>query len=238
MKDEFNRLFRAIFTNAEDCKKIIRHLAKRNYGYTREEIASATGLPLGGGLSDTLTALAESDFVLRYSPYGKGTGEYYKLIDNFCLFWLKHVEPHQEDATFVNDNYASDVMKGWRGVAFEQVCWQHIQQIKRGLGIEGVKTSVSTWNVKGNETKTGAQVDLLIMRDDNIVNLCEMKFSGSPYTIDKEEEAKMLHRVDLLKETLSSKQKVHLTLITTYGLLPGKHSGKVQKVLTCDDLFT
>jgi AAA+ ATPase superfamily predicted ATPase len=238
LKDEFNRLFRAIFTNAEDCKKIIRHLAKRNYGYTREEIASATGLPLGGGLSDTLTALAESDFILRYSPYGKGTGEYYKIIDNFCLFWLKHVEPHQEDATFFNDNCASDVMKGWHGVAFEQVCWQHIQQIKRALGIEGVKTSVSTWNVKGNETKTGAQVDLLIMRDDNIVNLCEMKFSGSPYTIDKEEEAKMLHRVDLLKETLSPKQKVHLTLITTYGLLPGKHSGKVQKVLTCDDLFT
>lgn len=238
LKDEFNRLFRAIFTNAEDCKKIIRHLAKRNYGYTREEIASATGLPLGGGLSDTLTALAESDFILRYSPYGKGTGEYYKLIDNFCLFWLKHVEPHQEDATFANDNFASDVMKGWRGVAFEQVCWQHIQQIKRGLGIEGVKTSVSSWNVKGQETKTGTQVDLLIMRDDNIVNLCEMKFSGSLYAIDHEEETKMLHRVDMLKETLSSKQKVHLTLITTYGLIPGKHSGKVQKVLTCDDLFT
>ena len=238
LKDEFNRLFRAIFTNAEDCKKIIRHLAKRNYGYTREEIASATGLPLGGGLSDTLTALAESDFILRYSPYGKGTGEYYKLIDNFCLFWLKHVEPHQEDATFANDNFASDVMKGWRGVAFEQVCWQHIQQIKRGLGIEGVKTSVSSWNVKGQETKTGTQVDLLIMRDDNIVNLCEMKFSGSLYAIDHEEETKMLHRVDMLKKTLSSKQKVHLTLITTYGLIPGKHSGKVQKVLTCDDLFT
>ena len=238
LKDEFNRLFRAIFTNAEDCKKIIRHLAKRNYGYTREEIASATGLPLGGGLSDTLTALAESDFILRYSPYGKGTGEYYKLIDNFCLFWLKQVEPHQEDATFAHDNFASDVMKGWRGVAFEQVCWQHIQQIKRGLGIEGVKTSVSSWNVKGQETKTGTQVDLLIMRDDNIVNLCEMKFSGSLYAIDHEEETKMLHRVDMLKKTLSSKQKVHLTLITTYGLIPGKHSGKVQKVLTCDDLFT
>jgi AAA+ ATPase superfamily predicted ATPase len=238
LNDEFNRLFRAIFTNSEDCKKIIRCLAKRNYGFTREEIASATGLPLGGGLSDTLTALAESDFIVRYSPYGKGTGEYYKLIDNFCLFWLKYVEPNQEDATFVNDNFASDVMKGWRGVAFEQVCWQHIQQIKRGLGIEGVKSSISAWNVKGDDQKAGAQVDLLIMRDDNIVNLCEMKFSGSPYAIDIEEEAKMLHRVDMLKETLSAKQRVHLTLITTFGLLHGKHSGKVQKVVIGDDLFT
>ena len=80
-------------------------------------------------------------------------------------------------------------------------------------------------------------MDLLIIRADNIVNLCEMKFCDSPYSIDKEEETKMLHRENLLKETLSSKQKVHLTLITTYGLVQGKHSGKVQRVVTCDDLF-
>ena len=237
LKDEFNRLFRAIFTNAEDCKKVIRHLATRNYGFTREEIASVTGLPLGGGLSDTLAALAESDFIMRYSPYGKGTGEYYKLIDNFCLFWVKYVEPNQNDATFINDNFTSDVMRGWRGVAFEQDCWQHITQIKRALEIGGVKSSVSAWNVKGDESKAGAQVDMLIIRDDNIVNLCEMKFHGSPYSIDKEDETKMLHRVELLKESLSTKQKVHLTLITTYGVVQGKHSGKVQKVVTCDDLF-
>ena len=127
-------------------------------------------------MSDTLTALAESDFILRYSPYGKGTGEYYKLIDNFCLFWLKHVEPNQDNDSYFNDNFTSDIMKAWKGVAFEQVCWQHITQIKRALEIGGVKSSVSAWNIAGTETKTGAQVDLLINRNDNIVNLCEMKF--------------------------------------------------------------
>ena len=238
LKDEFNRLFKAIFTNSEDCKKIIRHLATRNYGYTREEIASATGLPLGGGLSDTLSVLAESDFIMRYSPYGKGTGEYYKLIDNFCLFWLKYVERNQEDDTFVNDNFTSNVMKAWRGIAFEQVCWQHVTQIKRALGIDGVKTSISAWNVPGTEQKAGVQIDLLILRDDNVVNMCEMKFSSSSYTVDKEEEVKMLNRLECLKETLSARQTVHLTLITTIGLTHGKHSGKIQKVVTIDDLFT
>lgn len=238
LKDEFNRLFKAIFTNAEDCKQIIRLLATRNYGFTREEIATSTGLPLGGGLSDTLTALAESDFIMRYSPYGKGTGEYYKLIDCFCLFWLKYVEPNQNDAAYINDNFTSSIMKGWRGVAFEQVCWQHVAQIKRALEIGGVKTSLSAWNLPGNEDNAGAQVDLLIMRADNIVNLCEMKFYSSEYSIDKDEESKLLHRVEMLKETLSDKQRVHLTLITTFGLTYGKHSGKVQKVIVCDDLFT
>ena len=238
LKDEFNRLFKAIFTNAEDCKQIIRLLATRNYGFTREEIATSTGLPLGGGLSDTLTALAESDFIMRYSPYGKGTGEYYKLIDCFCLFWLKYVEPNQNDAAYINDNFTSSIMKGWRGVAFEQVCWQHVAQIKRALEIGGVKTSLSAWNLPGNEDNAGAQVDLLIMRADNIVNLCEMKFYSSEYSIDKDEESKLLHRVEMLKETLSDKQRVHLTLITTFGLTYGKHSGKVQKAIVCDDLFT
>ena len=238
LKDEFNRLFKAIFTNAEDCKQIIRLLATRNYGFTREEIATSTGLPLGGGLSDTLTALAESDFIMRYSPYGKGTGEYYKLIDCFCLFWLKYVEPNQNDAAYINDNFTSSIMKGWRGVAFEQVCWQHVAQIKRALEIGGVKTSLSAWNLPGNEDNAGAQLDLLIKRADNIVNLCEMKFYSSEYSIDKDEESKLLHRVEMLKETLSDKQRVHLTLITTFGLTYGKHSGKVQKVIVCDDLFT
>lgn len=238
LKDEFNRLFKAIFTNSRDCKKVIRLLATRNYGFTREEIAAATGLPLGGGLSDTLSTLAESDFIMRYRPYGKGTGEYYKLIDNFCLFWLKHVEPNHENVSFWVDNYASDIMKSWRGVAFEHVCWQHISQLKRALEIGGVKTSVSAWSVPGTEHKAGTQIDLLIMRDDNIVNLCEMKFYRSPYSIDKEEEAKMLYRVEMLKESLSVKQSVHLTLITIFGLVQGKHSGKVQKVITIDELFT
>lgn len=238
LKDEFNRLFKAIFTNAEDCKQIIRLLVTRNYGFTREEIATSTGLPLGGGLSDTLTALAENDFIMRYSPYGKGTGEYYKLIDCFCLFWLKYVEPNQNDAAYINDNFTSSIMKGWRGVAFEQVCWQHVAQIKRALEIGGVKTSLSAWNLPGNEDNAGAQVDLLIKRADNIVNLCEMKFYSSEYSIDKDEESKLLHRVEMLKETLSDKQRVHLTLITTFDLTYGKHSGKVQKVIACDDLFT
>ncbi len=237
LMDEFNRLFRAIFTNADDCKKIIRYLATRNYGFTREEIATATSLPLGGGLTDTLTSLVESDFIIRYSPYGKGTSIYYKLVDNFCLFWLKYVEPNQKFASFMNDNATSGIMKYWRGVAFEQVCWQHIPQIKRALEIGGVRSSISALNQRGDDEVEGTQIDMLIIRDDNIVNLCEMKFSSSPYSIDKEEEQKLLHRVETLKTTLSSRKTVHLTLVTTYGIVPGKHSGKIQEVVVADDLF-
>lgn len=89
--DEFNRLFAAIFNNPEDCKKIVRVLSKRHFGFTREEISRETGIFYGGGLSNMLSALTESDFVVRYTPLGIGI-EYYKLIDNFCLLWLKYVD--------------------------------------------------------------------------------------------------------------------------------------------------
>ena len=238
LKDEFNRLFNAIFGNPEDCKKIVRLLATRHTGFSREEIAKATGLPLGGGLSGTLAALSESDFIIRYVPYGRpGNMEYYKLTDNFCLFWLKYVEPNISDISFMTDNATSDIMRSWRGVAFEEACWQHIPQIKRALGIGGVKSSLSAWSVRGDDEKEGAQIDLLIIRADNVVNLCEMKFTGGEYSISKEEESKLRNRIDALKKTLNARQTVHLTMITTYGVAYGKHSGIVQKQIVMDDLF-
>lgn len=238
LKDEFNRLFNAIFGNHEDCKKIIRLLATRHCGFTREEISKATGLPLGGGLSATLAALSESDFIMRYVPYGQPDKvEHYKLIDNFCLFWLKYVEPHRSDSEFMTDNITTDVMHSWKGVAFEEVCWQHGTQIKRALEIGGVKSSMSAWRVKGDDENDGAQIDLLIKRADNVVNLCEMKFTAGEYIVSKEEESKLRHRIDMLSKTLSRRQTIHLTMITTYGVSYGKHSGIVQKQVVLDDLF-
>ena len=238
LKDEFNRLFSAIFDNAKSCKKIVRLLATRHSGFTREEIATKTGLPLGGGLSEMLKALAESDFILRYVPYGQpGKVEHYKLMDSFCLFWLKYVEPNLSDATFMADHMASDIMKSWRGVAFEEVCWQHIPQMLKALEIGGVKSTVSAWAIKGDDTQAGAQIDLLIKRADNVVNLCEMKFASTPYTIDKEEAEKLQVRIESLKETLRAKQTVHLTMVTTFGITYGKHSGMVQRQVLLDDLF-
>lgn len=238
LSDEFNRLFNAIFGNPQDCKKIVRCLATRHAGFTREEIAKETHLPLGGGLTETLMALIESDFIIRYSPYGKpGKTMYYKLTDNFCLFWLKYVEPHKDNGSFMTDNAASDILKSWRGVAFEEICWQHIPQMKHALGISGVKSTVSAWSVRGDDMKEGIQIDMLIVRDDNVVNLCEMKFASDTYHISKEEEARLRNRIETLRSTLTAKQTIHLTMVTTYGVAYGKHSGIVQKQISMDDLF-
>jgi hypothetical protein len=105
------------------------------------------------------------------------------------------------------------------------------------LEIGGVKSTFSAWAVKGNDGHTGAQIDLLISRADNVVNLCEMKFASTPYIIEKDGADKLQIRIESLKETLTAKQTVHLTMVTTYGVAYGKHSGIVQKQVTMDDLF-
>jgi len=136
----------------------------------------------------------------------------------------------------MTDNMTAKIMENWRGVAFEEVCFQHIAQIRRALEIGGVESKISALNVKGGET-SGAQIDLLIIRADNVVNLCEMKFASSPYEIDKDESAKLRHRIETLKTTLSPKQTIHLTMITTYGVKFNMHSGIVQRQVKLEDLF-
>ncbi len=238
LHDEYNRLFAAIFNNPEESKKVVNLLATRHTGFTREEISHLADIPIGGGLSCTLAALVESDFIMRYTPYRKPkTTVCYKLIDNFCLFWLKYVKPNVHNANFINDNCTSDIMRAWHGIAFEEVCWQHIEQIKQALGISGVQTSLSAWSVRGDDGKDGVLIDLLIARNDNVVNLCEMKFSNTQYTIRKDEDMHLRRRIEALKSTLSPKQTIHLTMITTYGVATGKYNGIVQKEVCMEDLF-
>ena len=64
-----------------------------------------------------------------------------------------------------------------------------------------------------------------------------MKFTSSLYPINKDEADKLQIRIESLKKTLTAKQTVHLTMVTTYGVAYGKHSGIVQKQVTMDDLF-
>jgi len=235
-KEEFRRLFGTIFSDPETCINIVRFLSTRHYGYTRDEICKGVGVHSGSGISNNLSALVESDFVFKYVPFGlPNNKQHYKLSDNFCLFWLKHVEKRLHDASFMVDNTSSEIMSAWKGIAFEEVCWNHVEQIKQSLRIQGVKSSFSAWNVRENES--GSQIDLIIDRSDNVVNLCELKFAGEEYTIDADEDMKLRKRVDSLRQILSPRKTIHLTMVTTYGVSKGKYSGSVQRSVTMDDLF-
>ena len=128
-------------------------------------------------------------------------------------------------------------MNTWYGIAFEALCWNHIAQIKRALGIPSVHTEEFSWRVEGSKEEKGAQIDLLIRRADNIINLCEMKFCVGDYAFDKSEEAALRNKIATYQRITGCKESMHPTLITTYGLQQNLHSSIIQTTITADDLF-
>lgn len=240
LKKEFERLFASLFPKPTNYRKIISLLATRHKGFTRDEITKATGIQKGGGLSKMLAALEASDFISRYVPFGVSKREeHYKLTDNFCLFHEKFLAGNEiTDTDFWEKNQNSQKLSAWKGIAFEEVCLAHIQQIKNALGIGAITSRESAWSIKGDKENDGTQIDLLIDRDDNIVNLCEMKFLKDKFTINKSYDEKLRSRTQMLIDRLPKRATVHLTLITSYGLKYNEYSGEIQKLLTLDSLFT
>ena len=218
-------------------KKIVTLLFARNAGYTRREIVEKLGISDGGTLSQYLNALISSDFVIKYIPFGKGKKEHYKLIDPFCMFYLRFVDKKKRlDENFWQHNISSQQVVSWRGFAYENVCFNHISQIKKALGISGVITTHSAWSKRSDDTD-GAQIDLLILRNDNIINMCEIKYYGDEFVVNKDYYQVLLHRQEILLKEISPKISIHNTLITTFGLAYNEYSGVFSNVITLDDLF-
>jgi hypothetical protein len=116
---------------------------------------------------------------------------------------------------------------------------KHHAQIKEALGIRGMSTEISTWQVLPNETDStqGAQIDMIIERADRIIHLCEMKFSQDVYHITKEYDKHIRERVGLFKYVTGTKKTVVNTFVTTYGVANGKYSSIVHSNVILDDLF-
>ena len=240
LANEFRRLYRSLFTNPEPYIAIVTALGEKKSGKTREELVDASGLVNNGNLSDCLENLELSGFVRRYAPFGKEKrGSVYQLIDNYTIFYFKFVKGNlRKDENFWSHNLDSPLRYAWEGLSFERVCYEHIDCIKAALGIAGVASSVSVWRRTGTGGKDkGAQVDMIIDRDDRVMNLCEIKFTGGEYEIDSEESGKLRNRVSALRKDTGYKGNIHLTMITVGGVKRNKYSGIVQSSVTLDDLF-
>ncbi len=240
LRDEFNRLFDSAFDSPEEIKKIVRLLGKRHYGYTRQEIIQNTGTANGGLLSKRLKALVASDFVSEYIPFGKGARETtYKLSDPFCIFYLNFLDGKLHPENYWADNQFSQGFAAWRGIAFEEVCFCHLKQIKYALGISGISSENVSLRLdeKTSGDGKGMQIDLLIIRKDMVVNMCEIKFYNDEYIVTSEYEQTIRRRINILAEKLPKKYVIHPTIITTMGVKPGKHSSIFVRQLTMEDLF-
>lgn len=235
---EFQYLFNSLFKNASYHELVVTALASKTKGLTRNDISKITNIKTGGTLSKVLNELEESGFITRYNLFGKKSNSaLYRLTDFYSYFYLKYLKhnTNYEEGVWVNAiDHPSQ--RAWFGYAFEQVCINHIPQIKKALSIGGVISQSSSWKSKNAEK--GAQVDLLIDRRDQVINLCEVKFSINPYTITKSYAENLRNKIGVFKRETKTKKTVFLTMITTHGVEQNKHSlGLVQNQITMNDLF-
>lgn len=238
LTEEFTDLYTSLFNKAEKHLAIVETLSKKAKGLTRSEIIYETKLPNAGSTTRILGELEESGFIRKYVSLGKKErGGLYQLSDFYSLFYIKFIRGNHaiNENSWINGLNTPQQL-AWSGYAFEQVCFAHLSEIKRALGISGVQTSSSSWINMGEENKV--QIDLVIDRKDDVINVCEMKFSISPFTIDKKYQGELQHKIDIFRTSTGTNKSIFLTMITTFGVVKNVYAnGIVQNSLTMDDLF-
>lgn len=240
LKEEFKYLYASVFKNPETYVKIIETLGRKKVGMTREELIETSGILNSGDLTSKLEELESCGFIRKYYAFGrKKKNAVYQLIDCFTLFYYKFLENAPNDEHFWTNQVNTPAVNAWMGLAFERVCMEHIGQIKRKLGISGVLTEVNSWYCKADADKGvfGSQIDLLITRKDQVINLCEIKYSGSEFTVTEKVDRSIRNKIHDLTLLTKTKYAIYPTLITTYGLVNNSYSGNIQSVVTAEDLF-
>ncbi len=237
--DEFDQLFHTLFKNSDQYIKIVEALSKKKKGLERSEIASATKLPVNGDLTKMLADLENSGFIRVNTRFGnKSREKTYQLCDYYTLFYFRFVrDKYGKDEHFWSNTTDNPARNAWQGLTFEQLCKDHIAQIKKKLGISGILSTVSAWAKQGSDEEKGAQIDMLIDRRDHVISLCEDKFSTQPYEITKEYDESLKNKVAVFKDATGTRKTIQVTMITTYGIKPNKYSNYVGKVVQLDDLF-
>lgn len=238
LDDEFDALYNSLFEKSENYIKVVEALSMKNRGMTREEILQTTKLEMNGHFSKLLQNLIDCDFVRCYKSFGnKARMGIYQLVDPFTLFYYKFINKYgHSDKPFWQYQIGTRQHDTWAGLAFEQLCLNHHQQIEKALGISGIITQVYSWTTPPNAEEK-AQIDLIIQRADKVINVCEMKFYDSKYTMKVKDYDDMERRVRIFRESRDIRKAIHPVLVTTYGLTHNKYSHLFQNVVTLKDLF-
>ena len=232
--NEFDNLYAALFNNAAKHIALINALANSPQGLNRNMLIKNSKLATGGGISDVLNELIESGFVTQVSPQNTlAKNNMFRLTDEYSLFYLKFIQQNK----FAGQGSWTSLSKTqsyttWCGYAFENICFKHTNEIKKALGIAAVFSNIHSWH------NAKAQIDMLIDREDNCINMCEIKYSKSEFEINKNYDTKLRTKVDAYQNDVKTNKNLFVTFITSKGLKENMYkTNLVHNSITLDDLF-
>lgn len=245
LRDEFQSLYNSLYKNADNHIKIVTALASKGRGLTRSELIKLTRLSDNGKFSTKLEELESCGFIRCYEPFNskrsgfgivQSASTLYQLVDPFTLFYFQVMrKAESKDPDYWTNNQNSHIYSTWCGLSFEMLCLNHLEQIKAALGISGINANVFSWFGKGD--KRSAQIDMLIDRADNTINICEMKFYSKPYALTARDEEDIERKIAIFRESTGTDKAIILTMITVKGIEHNEHSECVQREVRLDELF-
>ena len=240
LHDEFQMLYASLFRNPDPYVDVISALATKKMGMSREELSTVLHATSGGHFSEILEDLEWCGFIRKYSILGKKSKDsIYQLIDHFTLFYYEFIKGHDHADNYWQTMQGKPQYNTWCGLAFERVCLWHVDQIKKALGISGVMTNVYSWRCEPDkkQCRPGVQIDMLIDRNDGIIDLCEMKHSNKEYAITSEVADSLERKKAVFTEVTGTDKAVHTVMVTTKGIAPGEYEWTAQNRVKLDDLF-
>lgn len=225
---EFPRLFKSLFESSELNLQIVKEIAKYRYGVQFSKLVEKTGKKAGGRFKERLEELEATGFIQKFLPYGrKKRDHFYKVIDEYTIFYLKWISEIVEGKMIPKggDYWAKTVNSpswySWAGYAFESVCYKHIDKIIHSLGLSGINCFASHWKhhvSSANLHEDGAEIDLLLDREDGAITLCEIKYTAEPFVIDKAVAKALMRKLDVFSEQTKTKKQLFFIIISAQGL--------------------
>jgi uncharacterized protein len=241
IKDEFQNLYAALFKNNALHEKVVRALASKTKGLTRKEIVQISGIQSADDLTTVLEELVQCGFIRKIYPILKTKEDsLYRLIDEYTLFYFKFLADVDVTTTRDWSNIAqTPVYKIWSGYAFENLCFKHTFQIKKAMGFHGIISNEYSYVSKGTADQQGIQIDLIIDRADNCVNILEVKFHNKEYEVSESYARQLLDKSTIFQERTNIRKSVFITMLTVFGVKKNEHYlMAVTNQLLLDDLFT
>ncbi len=237
LSEEFENLFLSLFGQGGFHKQIVELLAQHRYGLNREAILAKLKIISSGWFTNILEELEASGFIeTQLSSTKNAKNAYFKVIDNYSLFYVNFKKNKKIQNWTAQQN--TQQWKTWSGLTFENVCFYHRNNITKKLGISGIQTSVASWQHKGNDEMHGAQIDMVIVRGDQAINICEIKFNQNPFIITKAYAQELRMKMAAFNHFTKNRKTLFLTFITAGGLVQNAEANALlQANIDLDDLF-
>jgi len=232
--NEFDNLFASLFKHSKRHLKIMKIVASKRYGVSRNEIIKKSKIKSGSALNNTLDELREAGFIADFVPFGhKRKNVYFKVIDEYTFFYLKWISGvkstvfSSQNRNYWNQQVRSPSWNSWAGYTFEGIVQKHYSVVKKALKIANIPCDAATWKSVSDGTSKGAQIDLLLDRGDGIISVCEVKHCTDKFTIDKKYRTELENKLHVFSANLKTQKHLFLVMITTFGVKENKHSQSI-----------